>query len=530
MSINAAATRSAGDAASARAAAATYLALDLGAESGRAFLGRLEGGRLTIEEAHRFTNRPVQLPSGLHWDVVGLYKEVLEGIRVGANCSGGELNGIGVDAWGVDFGLLDGSGALIGIPFHYRDSRTVGQVERLCERLASEQLYSATGIQFLPINTLCQLLAMEGSRSLEAAELLLTIPDLMNYWLSGRAVSERTVASTTQMLGVDGKWAKALLRPLGIPTRILPPVIEAGSELAPVRAQLAGELGLETEVPIIAVGAHDTASAVVAVPALRSNFAYISSGTWSLVGLETQAPITSDAARELNLSNEAGVGGTVRLLSNVMGLWLLEECRRAWQREGLSYDYDELLRLAPGATGGPLIDPDDPRLLVPGDMPARLAALCRATGQAAPDGVAGVVRCILESLACKYRLVLERVESVAGRRAEVVHIVGGGARNAPLCQLTADVLGRPVLAGPIEATAIGNVMVQALAQGHVSSVEEIRRIVAASVRPAVHEPADERDDFERLYARFSEIAEGGSVRTARDPRPLTMAVQERQNT
>lgn len=498
-----------------------YAAVDLGAASGRVVLGQLADGRVTMDEAHRFANRPLRLPSGLHWNVGDLYTQVLEGIRCCATRVNGRLDGIGVDAWAVDFALLDGDGALLGLPFHYRDARTDGMVARLCERVPADSLYEATGIQFMPINTVCQLLAMESGLQLRMAERLLTIPDLLNYWLCGRAVSERTVASTTQMLGLDGTWAEPLLSRLGLPVRLLPEVVDAGTVLGPLREEVRAEAGLRDDVPVIAVAAHDTASAVAAVPALVGPVAFISSGTWSLVGLEVDAPVVSALARRYNVSNEAGVCGTVRLLTNVMGLWLLQECRRAWAAEGRDYDWDELVALARERPSAQLIDPDDPALLAPGDMPTRIATACRDLGQAAPRDDADVVRCVLDSLACKQRLALERVEEVAGRRAEVVHLVGGGVHNALLCQVTADLLGRPLHAGPVEATALGNVMMQALAQGHVDSLHEIRRIVADSVDVTVYTPSAERDRCEELYARWCSLVEP-AAETPSEPTPEPM--------
>jgi len=481
-----------------------YAAVDIGAESGRVQLGTLAGGRVELTEVHRFVNEPVRLTSGLHWDVLRLWCEVVRGIGAAARATGGRLDGIGVDAWGCDYALLDGDGALLGNPFHYRDHRTDGVLARLFEEIPAQDVYATTGIQVMPINTLTQLVAHRGAAQLDAARTLLTIPDLLSFWLTGRVASERTVASTTQLLDVHtGEWAGELLDRLDLPSGILPPLVDAGTTLGPLRGELASELRLDDTPDVIAIGSHDTASAVVAVPALGSDFAYISSGTWSLLGLELDAPVTSEEARHFNLTNEGGILGTIRLLRNVMGLWLVQECKRAWAREGRDYDYETLQRMAADApAGGPLIDPDAPELLHAGEMPARIAALCERNGQPAPADDAATMRCILESLACKYRVVLERIERVAGRTAGAVHVVGGGARNATLCRLAADVLDRPVHAGPVEATALGNVMTQALAQRHVGSLAEIRQVVAASVAPDVYAPSSDRAPFEALYARF----------------------------
>ncbi len=481
-----------------------YAAVDIGAESGRVQLGTVVGGRVELHEVHRFVNEPVRLPSGLHWNVLGLYGEIVHGIAAAARAAGGRLDGIGVDTWGCDYALLDGDGELLSNPFHYRDHRTDGVLEQLLEEVPAAEIYGVTGIQFMPINTLTQLVAHRDSAQLKAAATLLTVPDLLSYWLTGRIAGERTVASTTQLLDVHtGEWARDLMEQLGLPAGILPPLVDAGTTLGPLRPALVRELGLVSAPDVIAVGSHDTASAVVAVPAAGRDFAYISSGTWSLLGLELDAPVTSPEAQRWNLTNEGGVGGTIRLLRNVMGLWLVQECRRAWAREGEELDYGTLQRIAAEVPlGGPLIDPDAPELLHAGNMPARIAALCAETRQPAPEGVAATIRCALESLACKYRLVLERIEQTSGQRAEVVHVVGGGARNATLCKLAADVLDRPVHAGPVEATALGNVMTQALAQGRVGSLSEIRQVVGASVAPHVYLPASARAPFDELYGRF----------------------------
>lgn len=484
-----------------------YVAVDLGAESGRVQLGTLADGRVRLEEVHRFVNGPEQLPDGLHWDVRAIHREVLHGIAAAARRADGPIDGIAVDAWGCDYGLLDREGELLGDPFHYRDRRTDGVMERLLEEVGADEVYAATGIQFMPFNTLFQLVAERDGGRLAHARALATIPDLLAYWLSGRLAGERTAASTTQLLDVrTGEWARELALRAGIDPAILPPLVDPGSVLAPLLPGLAADAGLEPAPDVIAVGGHDTASAVVSVPARGNDFAYLSSGTWSLLGMELDAPVTSGEARSYNLTNEGGVAGTIRLLRNVMGLWLVQECRRQWAREGVEHDYDALQRMAQAAPpGGPLIDPDAPELLHPGDMPARIAALCERGGQPAPPDAGATIRCALESLACKYRLVLERIERVAGRRAAVVHVVGGGARNATLCRLAADVLDRPVHAGPVEATALGNVMTQALALGHVDSLEQVREIVGASFSPEVYEPSADRAAHEQLYARFLSV-------------------------
>jgi rhamnulokinase len=452
-----------------------FVAVDLGAESGRAVLGRFEGERMTLEEVHRFPNRPVRLPDGLHWDVLRIIGEIKEGLAKAAR-SPERIESLGVDAWGVDFALLDRDGSLISNPYHYRDPRTEGMDERAFDRMPKEEIYGVTGIQFLPINTLYQLLAMEGSPLLGTAQTLLLIPDLIGYWLTGEKACEFTIASTTQLCDArSGGWAHDLMEKMGFPTHIFGDIIPPGTELGPLLPEVAEEIGVKEGFRVTAVASHDTASAVVAVPAESENFAYISSGTWSLVGVELPEPAVEPEGMHANFTNEGGFGGTTRFLKNVMGLWIMQECRRSWAREGRDYSYEELTHLAQAApAAGSLLDPDHPTFLPPGDMPGRIRRFCRETGQSPPEEPGEVVRCVLESLALKYRWVLERAEEITGRRAEVVHVVGGGVRNTLLCQLTADATRRPVRAGPVEATALGNLMVQAYTRGYLDSLEEIR--------------------------------------------------------
>jgi len=414
------------------------------------------------------------------------------GIGQGLAAAPRTLAGIGVDGWAVDFGLLGAGGELLANPRHYRDERHARGAGIAFARVPREEVYATTGIQFLPINTLDQLAAMEGSPLLAAADRLLLIPDLIGYWLTGEARAEETLASTTQLWDpVARGWADALIDRLGIRRDLLCDPIAPGSRL-----------GAHDGVPVWAVAAHDTASAVAAVPAADEDFAFISSGTWSLVGVEVDEPVRTDAARAANLTNEVGLGGTIRLLKNVMGLWLVQQCAATWG--GLSPQ--EASRLAASAPpGGPLVDPDRPEFLAPGDMPARIAAACRETGQPEPRGHAAILRCALDSLACKYRLVLETI----GRTSGDVHIVGGGAQDATLCRLTADVLGRTVHAGPVEATAVGNLLVQALAAGELSDRHEIRAVVRRSLAPTTYEPSPDAETMEEAYQRF--LAVTGAV-------------------
>jgi len=465
-----------------------FAAVDLGAESGRVVLGRLDGGRVTLDVAHRFENRPVRLPDGLRWNLLALFGEALAGLREPAV----PLRGIAVDTWGVDYALLDGEGRVLGLPFHYRDARTAGMIARADERVPPAERYAVTGIQTMPINTVFQLLA--DARA-PAAERIALVPDLIAYWLCGELANEVTNASTTGLLDArSGTWARGLIERLGLPAApFAGDPVEAGTTLGPVLAHH----GVDADVH--AVASHDTASAFVAAPIRGRRAAILSSGTWSLLGLELDGPVLTDRARDYNLTNERGVDGTIRLLRNVMGLWIVQECRRGWGDPS----YEELTALAAAARADvPLFDPDDDRFLAPGDMPGRVAAACAELGQAPPEGRGEIVRSAVVSLACKYRLVLERLEHAAGVDVEVVHVIGGGARNELLCRLTADMLGRPVLAGPVEATALGNVLVQARTVGELGSLADMRAVAAASTDPAVYEPAG---DGAATYERFLSV-------------------------
>jgi rhamnulokinase len=440
-------------------------AVDLGASGGRVMVGEVGPSRLELREAHRFGNRPVTAGGTVYWDVLWLYAQVLDGLRTAG--SAGRLSSVGIDSWGVDYGLLDASGALLGNPVHYRDARTAGQLERIDGLISASELYSSTGIARLPINTICQLAAASGTPQLAAAQTLLLMPDLLGYWLAGSAGAEVTNASTTQLLDVRTRhWATGVIERAGLPARIFPPLREPGSMIGPLLPDVLAEAGLDDGTPLVAVASHDTASAVVAVPADGPRFCYISCGTWSLVGVELDQPMLTEASRLAQFTNEAGVDGTVRYLRNVMGLWLLQESLRTWAAAGLPAELSSLLDQA--AAAEPLrfvIDPDDLVFLPPGDMPARIAAACARTGQPVPASRAEVVRCVLDSLALAHWRAVEQVQELSGRAVDVVHMVGGGSRNELLCQLTADACGLPVLAGPAEATALGNVLVQARALG-----------------------------------------------------------------
>jgi len=470
----------------------SFAAIDFGASSGRVLTGALDGERITLTELARFANRPVRLPSGLHWNLLDLFAQALEALR-----TAGPLAGVGVDTWGVDYGLLDARHQLLGLPFHYRDGRSDAMVEPAFARVGRAEQYAATGIQTLPFNTVFQLLADEGSAALDAAARIALIPDLLALWLSGVLANERTNASTTGLLDArSGDWSRQLVGDLGLPSRLFAELVDPGTLLGPTLA--AHGLG---PVPVYAVASHDTASAFAAAPITDERCAILSSGTWSLLGLELDAPVLTDTAHGANLTNERGVDGTTRLLKNVMGLWLEQECARAW-----SLDHAELFAAAAAAPAdGPLFDPDDPAFLPPGDMPARIAAACVATGQAAPTGPGPTVRAIVESLACKYRLVLELLAQASGREIQRIHVIGGGARVGLLCRRTAEITGCEVCAGPVEATAMGNLLVQARAAGELGSLADIRAVAAASADCVTYEPTADRAAADATYHRFLDV-------------------------
>jgi rhamnulokinase len=486
-----------------------YAAVDLGAESGRVVVGRLEGDGLSLREVHRFANVPIQIDGSLRWDIRRLYGEILAGLGAAARAAPG-LSSVAIDAWGVDFGLLDGRGKLLGPPFHYRDHRTDGIPARLHARLPEADLWAATGVQCMQINTLYQLHALARRRSpaLRRAARMLLIPDLLGFWLCGEQVAEHTIASTTECYDVERRaWVEPLLSRAGIRADLFPAVVAPGTRLGRVRASVARRAGL-SGMEVVAPASHDTASAVAAIPAESSSFAYISSGTWSLVGTVVRAPVRTEAARRLGVTNEGGVDGAVCLHRNMSGLWLVQGCRRAWARRGESLDYDGLTALA--ATGRPfqaIVDPDDPSFLAPRDMPAAIRAACARTGQPVPEARADLLRVILESLAWRYRRTLRELEQLLGRRMEVVHVVGGGAQNALLCQLTADACGRPVLAGPVEATALGNVLAQAVATGACKTWAEARARVRTSFTPVRYEPKDAAA-WDEAGTRLERLLEG----------------------
>jgi rhamnulokinase len=478
-------------------------AVDLGASSGRVMVGRVGPGSLQLVEVNRFPNEPVQVHGSLQWDILALYRGVLNGLRA-AGREAGPLASVGIDSWAVDYGLLDESGALVGNPIHYRDARTGGVMDRVLLDMAPRELYAVTGLQLLPFNTIFQLVAARSTPALRVAETLLLIPDLLAYWLTGEMGAEVTNASTTQLYDVrSGTWSWDLMRALSIPTHLFPPLRRPGEPSGTLTNEVRDQTGLAGPVPVTAVGSHDTASAVVGVPATGDGICFISCGTWSLVGLELPAPVLTEASLKANFTNETGVDGTIRYLRNVMGLWLLQESVRIWNDRGLPADLATLLHDAARAPAfGALVDTDDPTFLPPGDMPARIAAACAATGQSPPQNQAETVRCILDSLALAYRRAVGAAQELSGRSVDAVHIVGGGSRNTMLCQLTADACDLPVVAGPVEASALGNVLVQARAVGALSGgLAEMRALVRATHDLTRYQPSGDPQVWEMASRR-----------------------------
>lgn len=487
-----------------------YLGIDLGAESGRVMAGLWDGKTMRLEELHRFPNGPIEIAGTLRWDVLRLWAEIESGLVRAAQQFGEQIVSIGVDTWGLDYVLLSRSGELLGLPYNYRDRRTAGLVERACETFGRTEIFAASGVQFMPINTLYQIIATRRDHPelFAAAETFLMIPDFLNWCLTGVRGVEFTNATTTQLFDPRQRaWSGALLDAFGIPARIFPQIIEPGAQLGGLRESVHRRTGLG-RVEVIAPATHDTGSAVAGVPTAntgRANWAYISSGTWSLMGIEVPQAILTPRALELNVTNEGGLDGTYRLLKNIMGLWLVQRCKRAFDACGPERSYAELVRLAEQAAPfRSLIEPDDPRFLAPPDMPAAIQGFCRETGQPVPADEGALVRCCFESLALKYRTALGWLEELGGEHVEVIHVVGGGARNALLNQFTADACQRPVLAGPVEATVLGNLLVQARSGGEFASLAEMRDSLAAAESPARFEPRG-AGEWDEAAARFAHL-------------------------
>lgn len=483
-----------------------FLAVDLGAESGRVILGKLAGGKLQLEELHRFPNQPVTLPTGLYWDTLRLWHEILTGLAVAGRTRRLPVSGVGVDTWGVDFALLGADGALVDNPRHYRDARNTGMLEKTFGVLSKEEIFAQTGVQFMQFNTLYQwhALKMAWSPALQVARTLLFMPDLFHYLLSGVKRAELTIASTSQFYGpLRGDWTREVLGALRLDPELLPPIVPAGTLLGPILPYVADQTGLAPDTPVYATASHDTAAAVAAVPAQDNDWCYISSGTWSLMGVELEEPVINNDSLELNFTNEIGVEGRVRFLKNIMGLWPLQECRRDWARQGHEFSYDQLSAMAAEAPAFfAVIDPD--HFLEPGHMPLRIAQYCESTGQTAPSEPGTYARVILESLALRYRQVLESLERVTRKTIRKIHIVGGGSRNALLNQFVADCTGRTVIAGPAEATAAGNVLTQAMGAQLLPGLEAIRTIVRDSFEVTVVTPKS-RDGWDKAYEKYCRL-------------------------
>ncbi len=481
------------------------LAFDLGASSGRAIIGRLQDGRMTMEEVHRFSNDPVQVGDFLYWDILRLYHDVKQGIIKSRLKE--KIESIGIDSWAVDFGLIGKNGELLGNPYHYRDHQTDGIMEKVFAIVPKEEIFKRTGIQFLQFNTIYQLAALRSRAPelLERAQRLLMIPDLLRYFLTGVMENEATNASSTQLLDwPNGAWDRELLEKLGIPAHLFADPVQPGTPIGRLREAVRTECGV-SDTPVIAVAEHDTASAVAAVPAAAGEFAYLICGTWSLLGTELAQPVVDAQALAWNFTNEGGIGGTSRFLKNIMGLWLLQECRSQWEREGVKREFSELVQAAAEEKAFvSLIDPDDGRFLNPSHMPGQIQQYCQSSGQPVPQSQGQIVRCIIESLALKYRMVLERTEMLCGRRFDGLHMVGGGIQNTLLAQFTANSIGRPVWAGPVEASAIGNLVVQWMAMGKIKDIAEARGIIRASFPLRVFEPQDQAA-WNEAYGRFQNL-------------------------
>jgi rhamnulokinase len=482
----------------------SFAAIDLGAESGRVMLGSLDGERLQLKEIHRFTNAGARMGGSLHWDVLRLWGEIKDGLRLAGQQADGNLRSAGLDTWGVDFGLLAKDDTLLGNPFHYRDSRTDGMLEEVFSKVPQWQVYQQTGIQFMQLNSLYQLYAMARANSpqLSIAERFLNMPDLFNFFLTAEKVNEFTISTTTQCYNPQtGTWAFDLLAELGIPGHIFGEIVPSGTRLGSLRTSLAQELNLRS-LSVVASAGHDTASAVAAIPASTSDYIYLSSGTWSLLGVELDQPLISEDSMNAPMTNEGGVGDKIRFLKNIVGLWLLQECRRQWQTADKDYSYDDLTRLASDAEPlSAFVVSDDPRFLAPADMPATIQGYCQETGQPVPADHAAIVRCALESLAMEYRWVAEQIDNLTGKHHPQIHIIGGGSQNKLLNQFAANATGRTVVAGPVEATAIGNILVQAIALGEINSLLEGRELVRNSFAVETYEP-QQREPWDEAYERY----------------------------
>ncbi|WDI40683.1 rhamnulokinase [Bremerella sp. P1] len=492
----------------------TYLAVDLGASSGRVLGGRFDGTKLELEEIHRFENGPVAFAGHLHWDLLKLWQNIKDGLTAAGTKFGRDISSIGVDTWGVDFALLGNNDELLGNPYHYRDPRTNGIFDRAFAKVSREEIFAETGLQFMEINTLYQLIAMRESNSsiLDSAKSFLMMPDMFHWLLTGEKGNELTNATTTQLFNpVTKQWSQKLIDGFNLPGHIFGEIVDPGTVVGPLRETVLEQIGL-SGTKVVRPGTHDTASAVVAVPAKSSpgqmpNWCYISSGTWSLMGVETPHPIINDQCAEFNYTNEGGVYGTTRLLKNIAGLWLVQECRRIWKQGGHEYGYSDLVRMSQEATPlASFVNPDHPDFAAPQDMPAQLRDFCQRTGQTVPESDGAVIRCVLESLAMRYRVVHRKLQDLTGTKIDTIHIVGGGTQNQLLCQMAADACNCQVVSGPVEATAIGNLMLQAVAAGDIGSLAEGREVIRNSFPVVTYEPKNPTM-WDDAFPRFERVTE-----------------------
>ncbi len=481
------------------------LAFDFGASSGRAIIGCFDGDKITLEEVHRFSNDPVSVGGTVYWDVLRLFYEIKQGI-IKAKIAGG-FDSIGIDTWGVDFGLIDSEGKLMENPVHYRDARTVGLVDEAFKTMPKEKLYGITGIQFMELNTLFQLISLKKNRPwmLERADKMLFMPDLFGYMLTGKMCAEYSIASTSQLIDLDKKtWSKEILDAFGIKESVFAPLVQPGTVLGELSKEICEECGVDP-VPVISVCGHDTQSAITSVPCEDGDFAFLSSGTWSLFGTELDKPIVNETSMNINITNEGGFDGSTGFLKNIIGLWLIQESRRQWKREGKEYSYADLEKLALAAEPFKcFIDPDAPEFVPHGNIPERVREFCRKTGQYVPETVGEIMRCIYESLAMKYRLTFEKLRECTERDYPVIHVIGGGTKDGLLCQMTANSCDRTVKAGPIEATVMGNVAVQLMSDGSVKNIGQARKIVADSSELKTFEPKD-TDKWAGAYEDFLKV-------------------------
>lgn len=483
------------------------LAFDFGASGGRAMCCTFDGEKITLSELHRFSNDPVTVNGTMYWDTLRLFFEIKQGLI--KSKKSGAISSVGIDTWGVDFGLIDKEGRLIENPVHYRDARTAGMIEKSFEKIRKDRFYQITGNQFMELNTAFQLLYLAENRKdlLMRADQMLLTPDLFNYFLTGAKKAEYSIASTTQLMDAhSGEWSREVIEALGIPEHIFPEIVPSGTKIGALSEEICEELGLE-RMDVVAVAGHDTQSALVAVPAKEENFIFLSCGTWSLLGTELPKPVIDEKSEYYNITNEGGYGRKTSFLKNIIGLWCIQESRRQWMREGMEYEFGELEELAKKARPFKcFIDPDAPEFTPAGNIPERIRAFCRRTGQEVPETVGEIVRCIDESLGMKYRFAMEQIKECTGQEYKIIYMVGGGTRSSLLCKCTASACGCTVSAGPVEATVLGNAALQLLASGDISSLKEARRIIAQSQEIRIYEP-DHAKEWDKAYERFLKILE-----------------------